>query len=225
KSKGALLGVAAGLIVFGLMASKKIRYAMIIILILISFGAAAYKPARDLAVSNITLTNLSGQIRRAGWADAFKMLEDGCLLTGAGLANYQTAVAPYHTQGIFIKDFSDPEAQRKLVFNEAYRTAHWQPLEIYLYPHNIFLNFWSELGLAGMLLFIWIIGKFFYLGATSYRLRVTDYKFLNIGLICAMTVIVIHGLVDVPYFKNDLAVMFWLLVAMVSMIKLESVNN
>lgn len=221
KSKGALLGVAVGLIVFGLMSGKKIRWATIIVLILISLGVAAYKPARDLAVSNIILTNLSGQIRKAGWNDSWKMLKDGHFLTGAGLANYQLAVEPYHTEGIFIKDFSDSDAQRKLVFNEAYRTAHWQPLEIYLYPHNIVLNFWSELGLAGLLLFMWIIGKFFYLGAMSYKNLSISCKFINIGLICAMIAIVVHGIVDVPYFKNDLAVMFWLLVAMISLINLE----
>ena len=92
------------------------------------------------------------------------MLQDGRLIAGAGLANYQTSIKPYHTEGIFIKDYSDPESQRKLVFNEAYRNAHWQPLEVYLYPHNIILNFWSELGLAGMLLFVWMIIKYFWMG-------------------------------------------------------------
>jgi len=226
KSKGALMGVAAGLIIFGLMASKKIRWATIIALILISIGVAAYQPARDLAISNITFASKSGQIRKAGWTDSWKMLKDGRILTGAGLANFQTAVAPFHTQGIFIKDSSDPEAQRKLVYNEAYRTAHWQPLEIYLYPHNIVLNFWSELGLAGILLFIWVIGKYLYLGIFNFQFSIFKQfsmnKFLNIGLICAMVVIAIHGLVDVPYFKNDLAVIFWLLIAMMSMINLET---
>jgi len=247
KSKGALLGVAAGLIVFGLMAGKKAGYATIIVLIVIGAGIAAYKPARDLAVENITLTNLSGQIRKAGWADSWEMLKDGRLLTGAGLANYQAAVAAYHTEGIFFKDFSDPDAQRRLVFNEVYRTAHWQPLEIYLYPHNIALNFWSELGLAGLLLFIWIILKYFWMGirlviaGSDPQSRNKDsaenwipgqarndrkrWKFLVLGLIGAMVVIIVHGIVDVPYFKNDLAVMFWLLVAMMSMIKLERVDN
>ena len=36
-----------------------------------------------------------------------------------------------------------------------------------------------------------------------------------------MTVIIIHGLVDVPYFKNDLAVMFWALLAIMGIISLE----
>jgi len=266
KSKGALMGVAAGLVVFGLLAGRKARWATIIFLILISFGLAAYQPARDLAVRNITLTNLSGQIRQAGWSDTWKMLKDGRLLTGAGLANFRETVAPYHTEGIFLKDLSDPDFQRKLVFNETYRAAHWQPLEIYLYPHNIFLNFWSELGLAGLLLFIWVILKYFWLGICSLLLRENsfdfviaapepqsrnagdtkswipghrarhallamragdrngrkEWKFINIGLICAMAAIIVHGLVDVPYFKNDLAVMFWLLVAMMSMINLEN---
>ena len=221
KSKGALLGVTVGLIIFGLIINKKIRWATIIVLILIGVGIAAYGPARNLAIRNITLTNLSGQIRKAGWADTFKMLKDGRLLTGAGLANFQAAITPYHTEGIFVKDYNDPDAQKKLVYNAAYRTAHWQPLEIYLYPHNIFLNFWSELGLAGLLLFIWIILKYFYLGIKNYKSQVKNYKFINIGLICAMVIIVVHGLVDVPYFKNDLAVMFWLFAAMISLINLE----
>lgn len=225
KSKGALLGVAAGLIIFGLMASKKIRWATVAVIIIATAGIAIYQPARDLACQTVTFKTLSGQIRKAGWADSLNMLKDGRLLTGAGLAGFQTAVAPYHTEGIFFKDFSDPDAQRKLVFNEAYRTAHWQPLEIYLYPHNIVLNFWSELGLVGLLFFIWVIIKYFYLGIKSYKLRATSYEFINIGLICAMVVIVVHGLVDVPYFKNDLAVMFWLFIAMMSMIKLEKINN
>ncbi len=272
KSKGALLGAAAGFIIFGVLANKKIRWVTIALIIIATAGIAAYRPARDLTISNITLTNLSGQIRKAGWADTIKMLKDGRLLTGAGLANFQSAVEPYHTEGIFFKDFSDPDAQRKLVFNEAYRTAHWQPLEIYLYPHNIFLNFWSELGIAGLLLFIWIIGKYFWMGLHTLSLRgnninfviagsdpqsrnmndagtwipghrarnallarragarndrkkqslaMTD-KYIVIGLIGAMVVVVVHGLVDVPYFKNDLAVMFLLFVAIISMINLEN---
>jgi len=247
KSKGALMGVAAGLIVFGLLAGRKVRLATIIFLILIGVGIAFYQPARNLAVENITLTNLSGQIRKAGWSDAWQMLKHGRLITGAGLTNFQTAVAPYHTEGIFFKDPNDPDAQRKLVFNAAYRTAHWQPLEIYLYPHNIILNFWSELGLAGLLLFIWIIGKYFWQGISNLVIAASEpqsrnmneakiwipgqarndrkeWKFLNIGLICTMVVIIVHGIVDVPYFKNDLAVMFWLFVAMMSLVKLKSIN-
>lgn len=220
KSKGALIGIAAGLVISGLLANKKIRRIIIIVLIIIGVGMAACKPAKNSAIENIALTNLSGQIRKAGWVDSWKMLEDGRILTGAGLANFQNKVAPYHTEGIFIKDFNDPDAHRKLMFNKNYRDAHWQPLEIYLYPHNIALNFWSELGLAGLLLFIWIISKFFFMGIKNLKTRKNKYFIL--GLSGAMVVIAVHGMVDVPYFKNDLAIMFWLIIAMMGMINLKN---
>ena len=224
KSKGAMMGVASGLVVFGLMANKKIRWAVIIILILISALIASNQPLRHRALKYLTLNDFSGQVRRAQWHETWQMLTDGRVLTGAGLANYQATIINYHIPGMFIKNFDDPDAQRKLVFNNIYRAAHWQPLEIYLYPHNIFLNFWSELGLAGLLLFVWIIGKFFVIGICDLfgNLEMQKNKYLLIGLISAMIVIVMHGAVDVPYFKNDLSVIFWLLVAMASLINLEN---
>jgi len=227
KSKGALVGVAAGLVVFGLLAGRRVRWATFGIVVMVIIFTLSYAPVRNLAWQTITFTSVSGQIRQVGWSDTWRMLKDGRLITGAGLANFQAAVAPFHTEGIFIKDYADPDFQRKLVFNEAYRTANWQPLEIYLYPHNIILNCWSELGLAGMLLFVWIIIKYLSLGISNFQFliskqfSISNFKFINIGLICAMAVIIVHGLVDVPYFKNDLAVMFWLLVAMMSLISLQ----
>jgi len=50
-------------------------------------------------------------------------------------------------------------------------------------------------------------------------------KYIILGLLCSMVVIVVHGLVDVPYFKNDLAVMFWLMIAMLSIITIENKNK
>jgi hypothetical protein len=32
---------------------------------------------------------------------------------------------------------------------------------------------------------------------------------MQLGIVLAMVAIVVHGLVDVPYFKNDLALEFW----------------
>ncbi|KKR20017.1 MAG: putative bicarbonate transporter, IctB family [Parcubacteria group bacterium GW2011_GWE2_39_37] len=225
KSVGAVLGVAAGSIVFLLLYGKKIRLITLAIIIFTSIGIVSYQPLRHQALKHITLNDFSGQVRKSQWKETWQMLNDGKIITGAGLSGYQKAVAPFHVPGIFVKDFDDPDAQRKLVFNEAYRNTHWQPLEIYLYPHNIFLNFWTEVGLLGMALFIWIIVKFFYLG---FKLLLTvipeksGIQFQVSALISAMTAIVVHGLVDVPYFKNDLAALFWLLMAMMSILYLEN---
>jgi hypothetical protein len=39
--------------------------------------------------------------------------------------------------------------------------------------------------------------------------------------------LLIHGLVDVPYFKNDLSLLFWLIVALISVpiIELKLANK
>ncbi|MFH1822105.1 MAG: O-antigen ligase family protein [Patescibacteria group bacterium] len=233
KSKGALIGVAVGLFVFGIMANKKLRWILIILALISVMGVSLYQPAREYIKGKI-IYNKSLQIRLAGWQDTWAMLKDGRLIFGTGLANFQSAVNPYHTEGFFYNDGTDPEFHRHVVWNDEYKKQVWQPLEIYLYPHNIFLNFWTELGLVGMLLFIWIISKYIYNGTCLIKkynanlqinANTANYeyanKYLTIGLICAMVVIVVHGMVDVPYFKNDLAVMFWVLIAMMGMVNFK----
>ncbi len=108
--------------------------------------------------------------------------------------------------------------------DEEYKAKHWRPVEIYKYPHNIFLNFWTELGLTGMVLFALVIGKFLFIGL---KLLETDCrnKGIILGLIGAMMAIFIHGLVDVPYFKNDLSVLFWIIVAMMGAFELSLKNK
>lgn len=70
-------------------------------------------------------------------------------------------------------------------------------------PHNIFLNFWLETGLIGLAVFLWITLIFY-----GQAFKSSDA--LPAG--AAMTALLIHGLVDTPYFKNDLSLLFWFLV-------------
>jgi O-antigen ligase len=217
KSAGAFFAVAAGLVVFGLLAGKKPRLATVLLIIIAAAGIFSVPKAREAVLKEIILKDFSGQVRRQQWSETWAMLQDGRLFFGAGLANYQKAFAPYHAGGFYYNRDNDPEFMRKIVvWGPTYWKKVWQPVEIYMYPHNIFLNFWSELGLLGLLLFVLIIVKFFILGGkliTDHGSQITD-RFFIAGLIGAMVVVVIHGLVDVPYFKNDLAVMFWLFLAM-----------
>lgn len=81
-------------------------------------------------------------------------------------------------------------------------------LEPLIYPHNIFLNFWMDIGLLGMIGFVWLIISF--LKKTSQTI-ITDKSFAPAALLGAMLTILIHGFIDVPYFKNDLAFLFWLI--------------
>lgn len=231
KSKGAMFGLGAGLILFGLAANKKFRIAVVALLIVGSLSFLS-STVRVNFSENIKLKNLSGEIRKQQWRETWEMLSENKFrfIFGSGLANYQNAIKPYHQEGIFFNKNRDPDFRRKIViFDENYKAEFWQPVEIYLYPHNIFLNFWTELGLIGIFLFIWIIIKFYCLGFKNLKLiqnfQKNRDKYIVLGLLASMTVIIVHGLVDVPYFKNDLSVMFWVLVAMMAILNLEFKNK
>ncbi len=223
-SEGALVGIVAGLTLFGLLINKKGRLLTVGVVVLSVLLFLTIPKVYDKVVEKVTLSDLSGEVRKQQWRETWAMLTESRqrFIFGAGLANYQSVIKPYHAEGIYLNRDHDPDFQRKLqIFNDAYRQKYWQPVEIYLYPHNLILNFWSELGFFGVLLVLWIIIKFFYLGARlikNYELQITndgiDDKYIIIALLSAMTAMVVHGIVDVPYFKNDLAVLFWLIIAL-----------
>jgi O-antigen ligase len=235
KSEGAIIGLLVAFFVFGILAGKKLRWATLILTIICSGAILSYAPTRTLVLDKVQLHDLSGQIRRQQWKETWKMLNDSRLLLGAGLDNYQKSIKPYHQEGIFVYDFNDPNFHAKLVASDELKKQVWQPTEIYMYPHNIILNFWSEIGLLGMILFAWIFIKYFWIAISNFEFRISKQNlkfdnskckiqnyFINLGLLCAMIVIIVHGLVDVPYFKNDLAVMFWVMLAMMSLINLQN---
>lgn len=221
KSVGALVGVAAAVFIIGLLATSKTRIATLLIVVVGLVGFAAMPVVRAKVIKKVTAHDLSGEIRRLQWRETLMMLNDGHYIFGAGLANYQRVIAPYHQEGFFVDD-GQPNFVERVKSDAAFRAKVWQPVEIYLYPHNIVLNFWSELGLAGLLLFIRVFIKYFVISIQNLKSKIQNqenqYRYLVLGLAGSMVVTIIHGLVDVPYFKNDLAVMFWLFVAMLSMI-------
>jgi len=178
KSEGAIFGILAGLLFLGL--SLKFWRKFTLIGIIISIFLIFFTPSlKNYFWQKATLSDFSGQIRKEMWQETLQMLKQKPIL-GAGLAGYQKAVIPYHKKSY---------------------------IEIYLYPHNIFLNFWSELGLAGLIIFLWIIIKFFWKGFKNKN-------FIIPYLMAAMFALIVHGLVDVPYFKNDLSMLFWLIIGL-----------
>lgn len=225
ESEGALAGVLAGLAFFFFFYSKKTRWVTLLILIIISAGVMAIPKTRDFAVKKITLRDLSGEIRKQQWRETREMLNEGRIISGAGLDNYQASVKPFHQEGIFFNHDDNERFRLDIVFGGPEKQAkYWQPVEIYMYPHNILLNFWTELGLAGMILFLLIVAKFFIIGF-KVKGQMSKVKGLALGLMSAMVVILVHGIVDVPYFKNDLAVMFWVLLALMGVLRLNYFNE
>ncbi len=74
------------------------------------------------------------------------------------------------------------------------------------HPHNIFLAFWLQSGLIGLIGFIWLLVSFFK--------QTKNSQLLNYFLLAAMIYILVHGLLDTTYWKNDLSIVFWLIIAL-----------
>lgn len=78
-----------------------------------------------------------------------------------------------------------------------------------LHPHNVFLAFWLNLGLLGFLSFLWILKVCFH----KFRKNFSDW-FRMVGFFMLL-ILLIHGLVDTTFFKNDLSLLFWLVVSVI----------
>lgn len=150
---------------------------------IVFFSTQLPKLAQKKIGSNLPSDSLT--IRFYLWQGAFSMVKDN--FYGVGFSSFPKAYAPYR---VYKED------------NERKGFA-----DIPLYPHNMLLNFWSELGLIGAIFFFWFC---FYAIVVVVPHR--NHPFA-LGLIAAFVYTLIHGITDVPYFKNDLALMFWVLVA------------
>ena len=123
-------------------------------------------------------------LRLAIWKVTLRMLSDHPIF-GAGISGYQTVMAHYRT-----------------------RNLHPEP-----YAHDIFLTTWSEVGLIGMLAFAVILFGLMWRAWRSVGSARDLARPLLWGLFAAWVVFVVHGLVDSPYWKNDLSLEFWTLAA------------
>jgi putative inorganic carbon (HCO3(-)) transporter len=82
-----------------------------------------------------------------------------------------------------------------------------------IYPHDLYMTFWVELGLLGLLAFLYVFVR---LGVSAWRavsLASGFEKALLWGVVGTVVMWAVHGVVDSPYWKNDMAIEFWLVVA------------
>lgn len=80
---------------------------------------------------------------------------------------------------------------------------HDAGLGVALHPHNLLLAVWLNLGLAGLIVLLWLMVSFF-------KNVFSSNSPIRAASIAAMFAILIHGLFDTTYFKNDLSAIFWL---------------
>ena len=136
---------------------------------------------------NLTLQNRSGNNRVVIWGYTWNYLTKSPenFIGGAGLRQWFSKVQKP------VNDF--------------------KKIEPLIYPHNVFLNFWSEVGLLSMLGFVSLYSCAVYCAIKIYKKE----QFLGIMLLSTLVIFLVHGLVDVPYFKNDLAFLWWIILSII----------
>lgn len=143
------------------------------------------------AVSVVALTtpkeNTGDQARLFIWRESTKMVIEEPL-TGIGPGQFQDTLD-------------------KKVGSDAYYQSNVR--DYALHPHNLFLSMWLSSGILGLLgLVLLLFSVLFNAVVESHISRI------RIGVLAAVTAIVVHGLFDTTYFKNDLSITFFLVLAM-----------
>lgn len=94
-------------------------------------------------------------------------------------------------------------------FSRNWKNLNTDPnLDTHNFPHNIFLDLWVETGLLGLISFIGLVGFYIYNGLKNRQNIIA----LGVGLF--LIALVIQGQIDNPYFKNDIALVFWMVLSL-----------
>lgn len=185
-SRGAVLAVGASFIV--LASFHRCRKWFFLGFVALLVLALLIPKTRTIVASVATGRDVSTDVRTVLWQGTVRLLK-ARPIQGAGLGGFP------------------------IVYNE-YRFA--KHTELLLYPHNIVFNFWVELGLAGVLVMAWLFAVPIAAAIRTVRSSAEHYsRTVTLGALAALIGMVAYGLVDVPYFKNDLALLFWLCLALI----------
>jgi O-antigen ligase len=179
-SRGAWLGFFAAAAVFAILSANK--------KLIIGFALAA--------------------LVLAGVVAAVPNLRYRVLLPFHGEKSAVARISLWHTAGLEIKD--NPILGKGINgFSDNWTKYNADAgLDHYNFPHNIFLNFWVDLGLLGL---ISMLGILILSAIKGFLNRKNLFAF---GMLLFIVALVVHGLIDIPYLKNDLALVFWIVLGL-----------
>lgn len=187
-SRSGLLGVGAGIVFFLILnfwdkiKEKLYLKTSILLLIILAILGSFFAFKPNFEATEGRVVS-SSNVRWQIWQTSVEMIGNHPIL-GVGLGNYQNAFT-------------------ELTSNRANFQESISPLA--LSAHNIFLMFYLSTGLLGFLVFVWLLIIFYRKGFKEIR---NDWSKI---LLAAMTALILQGMVDMAYFKNDLSLIFWLI--------------
>ncbi len=141
-------------------------------------------------------------VRLQLWSIGAQLIQDHPI-SGIGLGTFEPA-------------YQEKLRQRFQQFEtcDSRQTNCLQPLAEYVFrdPHNWIISFWLNLGLLGLTAFVGLHAYLAWRIRRSYQLPVTDYQLPAVAL--ALLSLLIFGLADTIYWKNDLAALHFILIAL-----------
>ncbi|MFH1720573.1 MAG: O-antigen ligase family protein [Patescibacteria group bacterium] len=185
RSYGALIGSFAGILFYALYSVSKVWKIASVVIVGFVFAISFFIHAgSDKFEKFLDFENRSSSsVRIEVWEIAVGLIREHPIL-GIGLGQYE------------------PQYQLKAPQILGHPPYEW----VMLHPHNLYLAFWLNTGLLGMAAFLFLI----VIGLRNFMLASREKKrFLIIGA-AMLIAILVHGFFDVPFWKNDLAYIFWL---------------
>ncbi len=201
-SKGALLGaVGAAVMLLVMLRPVAWRPGKRLLISLTALVIVSVLIAISIGVERFNLLGETTGIRLKTWTSALAMLSDHALF-GIGLDQF----------GRLYPDYIHPS----LIGSNEINTSH---------PHNLVLDTWLRMGIAGLLVFGWLLTRFFRSIIARWRTSPkpannTLHTYLLAGITAAMVAALIHGMVDNFYFVPDLAYAFWLMIALANSVSI-----
>ena len=185
-NRGALLGVLASIFLFALLSRRRVIVLSFCALVCI---ALLFVPVVHMQIEKVfSRTDTSTDVRIVMWQGTWRLITHHPIM-GAGLGGFP-------------------------VLYDEYRDA--SHVELFPNPDSLYLTLWSEMGLYGAAAFLWIFAIWIRASWRAIHTRPPGtYRWLiGVATLAAFIAFLVHGIVDTPYFKNDLAVFFWILFAL-----------
>ncbi|PJE58298.1 MAG: hypothetical protein COU81_01420 [Candidatus Portnoybacteria bacterium CG10_big_fil_rev_8_21_14_0_10_36_7] len=186
-SYGAWLGLLFGLWGFLWYQFKEHRNKIIVILVVVALLILGTQLVSEKMQNLMKYSRSSLESRLIIYRSALKIGQDHWLL-GIGPGMFQRSYLEYQKLYPPYLEWSSPQ------------------------PHNIFLAFWLQSGLVGLVGFVWLL-RLFINGVVAY-IKKNQYRKLVLINLSIMIYFLVHGMTDTTYWNNDLAIMFWIIIAL-----------
>jgi O-antigen ligase len=171
--------------------TKSIKGFLVVVLMAIVLAGVflSVQPDPDRFYKMIDLSERSSvSVRVQVWEVAMRLMRDNGIW-GIGLGNFQNSYFD------IVGSMFDPPLEWKM-----------------LHAHNVYIHTFLEMTLFGLIIFISTILSIW--GRAVNLLKSVDYYWLY-GLLAIILAWVVGGLFDITYYKNDLAVLFWVVAALI----------